>query len=88
MIADGWKLQVSERPDKIWLFNLEQDPTEQNEVASQYPAKVAELQTLLERHNAELPPAMWPSVVEMPVTIDKPLGQPETPEDEYIYWPN
>lgn len=88
VIADGWKLQVSERPDKIWLFNLEQDPTEQNEVASQFPARVAELQALLEQHNAELPPAMWPSVVEMPVTIDKPLGQPETPEDEYIYWPN
>jgi hypothetical protein len=31
---------------------------------------------------------MWPSVVEMPVSIDKPLGEEEQPDDEHIYWPN
>lgn len=88
VIADGWKLQRSQRPEKIWLFHLELDPTEQNEVASRFPDKVLELQALLDQHNSELPPAMWPSVVEVPVTIDKPLGEPESPDDEYIYWPN
>lgn len=88
VIADGWKLQQAERPDKVWLYHLSNDPTEQNNLATQNPAKVAELQALLAQHNNELPPPMWPSVIEMPVTIDKPLGEPDTPDDEYIYWPN
>lgn len=88
VIADGWKLQQTDRPDKAWLYHLTNDPTEQNNLAAQNPAKVAELQALLAQHNNELPPPMWPSVIEMPVTIDKPLGEPDTPEDEYIYWPN
>ncbi|ALO47452.1 Type I phosphodiesterase/nucleotide pyrophosphatase [Pseudohongiella spirulinae] len=88
VISGGWKLQQTDRPDEVWLFHLDADPTEQDNLASQHPDKVAELQALLLQHNNELPPPMWPSVVEMPVTIDKPLGQPETPEDEHIYWPN
>lgn len=88
VISEGWKLQQTDRPDKVWLFHLDTDPTEQNNLAPQRPDKVAELQTWLDQHNSELPPPMWPSVVEMPVAIDKPLGQPETPEDEHIYWPN
>lgn len=88
VIDNGWKLQRADRPDKIWLFNLDRDPTEQDEVSSQYPEKVDELEALLDQHNSNLPPSMWPSVVEMPVTIDKPLGQPESPEDNFIYWPN
>ncbi|MDO9521024.1 MAG: sulfatase-like hydrolase/transferase [Pseudohongiella sp.] len=88
VIADGWKLQRAQRPDKVWLFNLQNDPTEQFEVSSQNPEKLAELTSLLDQHNAELPDPMWPSVVEMPVSIDKPLGRTEYPDDEHIYWPN
>jgi arylsulfatase A-like enzyme len=88
VIANGWKLQQTARPDKVWLFNLNEDPTEQHNLAAEQPAKVSELLALLEQHNADLPPAMWPSVVEMPVAIDKPLGLPDSPDDEYIYWPN
>jgi len=88
VIADGWKLQQTARPDKVWLFNLTEDPTEQHNLAALHPARVSELQALLSQHNAGLPPSMWPSVVEMPVAIDKPLGQPETPDDEHVYWPN
>jgi len=88
VIHDGWKLQRTDRPDKVWLFHLTQDPTEQNNVAEQFPERVAELQSLLDQHDAQLPPPMWPSIVEMPVAIDKPLGQPDSPDDEHIYWPN
>jgi uncharacterized sulfatase len=58
------------------------------ELSSQYLHKVAELNALLDQHNAGLPDPMWPSVVEMPVSIDKPLGEEERPDDEHIYWPN
>ncbi|MDP3516175.1 MAG: sulfatase [Pseudohongiella sp.] len=88
VISGGWKLQRSSRPDRVWLFNLDNDPTEQTELSSNYPDKVQELVRLLDEHNAELPDPMWPSVVEMPVSIDKPLGEIERPDDEHIYWPN
>ena len=29
-LADGWKLQVDGRQDKRWLFDLNRDPTEQD----------------------------------------------------------
>lgn len=88
VLADGWKLQTLERPDRVWLFNLNEDPTEQHDLSGQYPERVASMLALLEAHNREQAEPMWPSLVEMPVSIDLPLGEPESPEDEYIYWPN
>ena len=83
----GWKLQMAERPNKIWLFNLNVDPTEQNNVADENPEKVAELKALADAHNATQRAPLFPAVAEMPVTIDKTLEEPVTEDDEYIYWP-
>lgn len=88
VITDGWKLQRSDNPDKVWLFHLDADPTEQNNLASDRPGKVAELLALLDAHNAEQAPPMFPSGGEMPVTIDKTLADEVDETDEYIYWPN
>ncbi len=85
---DGWKLIRAERPDKRWLFNLTEDPTEQTNLATQMPAKVAELEALLAAHNAQQMAPRWPSVVDSPQLIDKHGGQPYVEGDEYIYWPN
>src|SRR5690606_9641831 len=84
---DGWKLQFSERPDKVWLYNLKEDPTEQNNLADTHPEKVAELKALVEAHNATQRDPLFPAVAEMPVLIDKTLKEEATEEDEYIYWP-
>lgn len=88
VIAGGWKLQRAERPAKTWLFHLDEDPTEQHNLAAEQPQKIAELKALLTAHNAELKPPLWPSFIEMPVNVDKTLNQPESPEDEYVYWQN
>ncbi len=37
-----WKLQRAARPEKVWLFNLADDPTEQRDVAVDHPDRVAE----------------------------------------------
>jgi uncharacterized sulfatase len=84
----GWKLIVSEMPKKDWLFNLNQDPTEKNNLAAREAQQLARLKGLLERHHAGLPAPLWPSVVRMPVLIDKTLDQKATPQDEYTYWYN
>ena len=84
----GWKMTVSERPKKVWLFDLKADPTEQNNLADQNPEKVAELRVLLEAHNAEQAEPLWESVIEGPIMIDKTLAEPWEEGDEMIYWPN
>ena len=88
VLARGWKLQSAERPKKDWLYHLEVDPTEQVNLADQEPAKLAELKALLTAHDNEMKDPAWPSFIEMPVSIDKTLDQPDSPDDEYVYWQN
>jgi arylsulfatase A-like enzyme len=83
-----WKLQTSQHPRKDWLFDLEKDPTEKNNLASRNPQKVAELQALLDRFNKAQAPPLWPSIAELPIYIDKTVNDPVTDTDEYIFWPN
>jgi uncharacterized sulfatase len=87
-LADGWKLQVNDRVDGDWLFHLDEDPTEQTNLAAREPERVAAMKRILADHGAEQKPSAWPSRVEMAVNIDKTLLEHDAPDDEYIYWPN
>ena len=84
----GWKLIVSERPRKDWLFDLKNDPTEKTNLAALQPEKLAQLKALLKAHHANMPPPLWPSFLEMPVMIDKTLDKKQAATDEYTYWVN
>ena len=86
--AGDWKFQVSKRPDKVWLFNLAADPTEQVNLVDKEPARVAALRKLIETQNAGLPKPLWPGLVEAPVRIDVSLKAPWTKDQEYVYWTN
>ncbi|MCZ0944864.1 MAG: sulfatase-like hydrolase/transferase [Gammaproteobacteria bacterium] len=89
VLHQGWKLQRSGPNDEfIWLFDLNADPTERNNLAHTRPDKVEELDALLAAHLAEQAPPRWPHRASNPVSIDKHLNQPESPDDEYIYYPN
>lgn len=89
LFKGDWKLQVSERPAKTWLFNLADDPTEQRNLAMDEPEKLAELMAVLKEMDAEQAPPIWPSLIEGPIMIDRPLGgAPRGPDDEFIYWAN
>jgi arylsulfatase A-like enzyme len=89
VVRDGdWKLQVSETPDRVWLFDLAEDPTEQHDLSAQAPERVAAMRAMIEAHNADLPPPIWPALLEGPVRIDVPLNTPWSEEQEYIYWSN
>ena len=84
----GWKLTVTDRPKKDWLFNLNTDPTEKNNLAATEPEKLAQLKSKLQAHHAGMPAPRWPSFIEMPIAIDKTLDQKMTPQDDYTYWYN
>ena len=84
----GWKLITSDRPDTDWLFDLEADPTEQENLAMAQPQRVAELKALLAAHNANQAPPAWESYIEVPVLVDKHGLETYEQGDEYSYFPN
>ena len=88
VLHDGWKMIRAGRPDRRWLFHLDQDPTEQRDLSATEPERLAELAALLAKHDAAQSPPLWPSVIEMPILIDKTGAETYEEGDEYTYWPN
>jgi len=85
VLADGWKLQRDGTAGKTWLFNLNTDPNEQNNLADQQPERVKAMQVMLDKHNAEQKEPAWPKLLEGVIRVDKTLDAPVEGGDEYIY---
>ena len=89
VISGDWKLQLSERPKKAWLFNLKSDPTEQSNVAAANSAIVAQLTAMLDAQDRRAAKPIWPALIEGPIWIDKPVDGTPMPKDaEYVMWAN
>jgi arylsulfatase A-like enzyme len=88
IMSGDWKLQRSLHPAKTRLFNIVDDPLEQNEISAQNPDEVSALVSLLDAHNKEQAEPLWPSRVSIPIWIDKTPADNLSLEDDYIYWPN
>ena len=83
-----WKLQVSEKPAKTWLYDLSTDPTEQTNLAESRPDKAAELMEALKRHQDGAVPSLYRATVQGPIAVDKTAADTAGPDDEVIFWPN
>lgn len=88
ILHKGWKLIRTDKPDKKWLFNLNEDPIETTNLVSSHPEQLIVLEELLNKHESEQVASLWPSVLNAPQLIDKHVGQEYKKGDEYIYWPN
>ena len=89
VVRDGdWKLQVSARPDRVWLHNLADDPTEQRDLSAAMPEKVADLRARIDAQAAAMPKPLWPALLEGPVRIDVTLDAPWKEGQDYVYWAN
>ena len=89
VVRDGdWKLQVSARPDRVWLHNLADDPTEKHDLSAAMPEKVAELRRKISAQAAEMPAPLWPALIEAPVRIDVPMNRPWKEGQDYVFWAN
>lgn len=88
VIKDGWKLQVDEKQSKKWLFNLRDDPTEQNNLVNSESEKLAELSQLLTELLAEQSEPIWQGALTSPIPVDKHLNDLITIDDEHVYWTN
>ena len=88
---NDWKLQVNERRTdgrKVWLFDLATDPTEQVNLASTRPKVVAQLEGLLNAHNAHSVGPLYAPAMDSAILVDKTVDQPFIDGDEYVYTPN
>lgn len=85
---NDWKLQVVERPQQTFLFNLANDPTEQTNLAASNPTKVAELRARLDAHQRGARAPLYPALVEVPVPIDITSEQRFKAGDTLVYVPN
>lgn len=89
VVREGdWKLQVSARPDRVWLHNLADDPTERRDLSAAMPEKVAELRARIDAQAAAMPKPLWPALLEGPVRIDVTLDAPWKEGQDYVYWAN
>jgi len=83
-----WKLQVSQRPNRSWLYNLAEDPTEQTDLTRRFPRRVAAMRALLDRHWRSGRSPLYPYTLEAPIAVDRTLAERVREGDEVIYWPN
>ena len=51
-------------------------------------AAISKVFQMLEELNAEQRPPLWPSLIEIPLLVDKTSNSQECPGDEYVYWAN
>ncbi|MGH1370403.1 MAG: sulfatase [Cellvibrionaceae bacterium] len=86
-----WKLQVNNRPTdgvNYWLYDLENDPTEQTNLANIRVDKLDELKELLAEHQVSSRPPLFDSIIQAPILVDKTRAEKYVEGDEYVYTPN
>ena len=88
VIKDDWKLIWDQQQNKKWLFDLKNDPTEQNNLVDQSQEKSKLMTELLAAFIAEQPKPIWEGSTKSPIRIDKHLNEAHSNTDEYAYWQN
>ncbi len=85
---NDWKLQWLEKSQRIWLFDLANDPFERNDLAAAMPHKVEDLMADLRQIDQEQLLSAWLPQLEIPLSVDKTLEEPLQEDDEYIVFTN
>ncbi len=88
VLHENWKYLISKKENIKWLFDIDKDPLEINNLININPVKAAQIESLLVTFNSEQASPLYPSSTELPVLIDKYDGQVIEDADEYIYWSN
>ena len=88
VLHENWKYLISKKENTKWLFDIDKDPLEINNLININPVKAVQIESLLVTFNSEQASPLYPSSTELPVLIDKYDGQVIDDADEYIYWSN
>lgn len=84
----GWKLQLLEQNGKTWLYNLNEDPTEQSELTEAMSAKLAQLKEVLYAMDKQMVAPLWPPLIQSEIPVDLTLLGERDEHDEKIIWTN
>ncbi|WP_163930985.1 sulfatase-like hydrolase/transferase [Paraferrimonas sp. SM1919] len=84
----GWKLQLNPASGQEFLYNLNVDPTEKNNLIATETDKLASLRSLIDEHFANAVEPVAQSILLAPVSIDKSGEKWFEQDDEYIMWNN
>ena len=90
VMRDGWKLQWQEQTGETWLFNLNEDPTEQVNLSldAAHAEKLRTLRAALDDLDSQMAEPLWPALIEAPIPVDYTIDKlPET-DYETILWSN
>ena len=85
---DGWKLQLLEHNGETWLFNLNEDPTEQHNLSTTHPEKRDQLRTVLYSLDSQMVEPMRPALAEAPVAVDYTIDRIPDSDYETVIWEN
>jgi arylsulfatase A-like enzyme len=88
VLQEGWKLQFQAQNGRTWLYNLNEDPTEQNNLSELHPERLEELKSVLFSLNEQMSEPLWPALVELPVPVDFTLDKMPESGFESIIWNN
>ncbi len=88
VLQDNWKLQYQAQDGRTWLFDLEKDPTERENLSETHTEKLAAMMDGLKQLDDQMSEPLWPAITEGPVAIDYTLNA--RPDDGYesIIWTN
>ena len=78
------------RPVETWLFNLNEDPTEQVNLSldAAHAEKLRTLRAALDDLDSQMAEPLWPALIEAPIPVDYTIDKlPET-DYETILWSN
>ena len=85
---DGWKLQLQEQNGKTWLYDLNEDPTEQHNLSDSNPARLEILREVLYDLDRQMVEPLWPALVEATIPVDYTINRLPDIEYETILWSN
>ncbi len=85
---DGWKFSIQEQNGKTWLYNLNEDPTEQKNLSDSHPDRLAELKAVLYSLDEQMVEPLWPALVQVPIAIDYTIDKVPEAKVETIIWTN
>jgi arylsulfatase A-like enzyme len=86
--SGDWKLQLSDPDETPFLYNLADDPTEQNNLATTSPMELKRLKNMIQEGMSNWQPPLRPPLVRGPNYPDKHLNEPLDNEDTPVYWYN
>ena len=86
--SGDWKLQLSDPDETPFLYNLADDPTEQNNLATTSPMELKRLKNLIQEGMSNWQPPLRPPLLKAPNYPDKHLNEPLDNEETPVYWYN